>query len=313
MRTRHFITGFVFCAATGFVASAALAETTSTTIEKRRVNEDVRREKLSIEIGHNATPTTWMMPKNTWTVGPYGVAYQAAEDLMIATSPWLWYSYNTANLNLKWVKRISSGLRVGVFSSYFESYESRPFIHCEDKWRCDGTLIVSNGKVYGTGYGRYVDRYQFQALTNQALLSFDASRFTITSALKYSYFFNDDKPYSLRPDPGTDKIRGQIDLTFLVEKPLANHVQLNVEFGSLGLNDLEPYLHLGSSVSVIFSRWLVQLGGSLTTRFSSIGTDEFWDPGAFEQRVHTSKEGQLYNGRYLVMGLHPEIQVQYFF
>ncbi|CAN5727955.1 hypothetical protein BH10BDE1_BH10BDE1_30050 [soil metagenome] len=279
-------------------------------------------DRLAFEIGHNATPTSYAMKAKTWTVGQYGAGYALSDSLFIATSPWIWASYNTMNLTAKWIKPVTSKVRAGFFAAYFQSYEATPFLKCSSEWACggaepiDGLVRMPDGTVYPMANSPYfvqVTRYQFQAAVAQALLGVDLGRFTVHSGLKYSYFFYDDYPYSLRMDPGDDAIRGQLDATVLIEHRLNERVRLNFEFGSLGLTDLEPYLHLGTSITLMSPRWLVQLGGSMTGKLGDVGSDTFWTPGVFDQRLHASREGQQYFGRYLTSAVHPEVQIQYFF
>ena len=52
----------------------------------------------SILIGHNVTPTTDMLKSGVTTVGTYAMAYGFSDSFFIATSPWIWGSYNTANV-----------------------------------------------------------------------------------------------------------------------------------------------------------------------------------------------------------------------
>ncbi len=282
-----------------------------------------RPERLAFNIGHNASPTTYVTKADTWTIGNYALGYAISDSLLIATSPWIWTSYNTMNLTAKYIVPISSRARAGIFSAYFQSYQSKPFLRCESDWACrdDGTfrrLQVSdeNGfpvrTISNFPWHARVDRYQFQTLTTHALFGLDLTHTTIHAGLKYSYFFNDDNPYSLRMDPGVDAIRGQIDVTALFENRLSERLRLNLEAGTLGLNFLQPYLHVGASIAIVFPRVLVQLGGSLSGRFADFGTSAFFTP-AFDQRVHTSRDGQLYFSRYLTSAIHPELQVQYFF
>ena len=114
-------------------------------------------------------------------------------------------------------------------------------------------------------------------------------------------------------DPGDDSIRDQFDLTFLVEQKITEKMRLNFEFGTLALNALQPYGHVGFSLAVLLDSWLVQLGGSYTAQWGSIGSDQFWTPGAGNNRWKRTSDGQFFGTGYLVTALHPEIQVQYFF
>jgi hypothetical protein len=116
-------------------------------------------------------------------------------------------------------------------------------------------------------------------------------------------------------DPGSDSIRGQLDFTQLTEIKLANpHYRLGLEAGVLGVNYLYPYLHLGTSLTYLTPRWLVQVGASYTIQVRELFQESGWHPGRFDSRLHTSQsDGQIYYFRYLQTALHPEIQLQYYF
>lgn len=247
-------------------------------------------EPKSILIGHNATPTTHALVPRTITIGNYGVGYSPSDSILIATSPWIWTSYNTANLAGKWTQPVSDRWRIGAFAAYFRSIEDRPLVKA-------GTL----------------QRYQFETAVLQALASYQWHRAIVHAGFKYSYFINDYYPYSLRLDPGDDSIRDQFDLTVLVEQKISERMRLNFEFGTLALTALQPYGHVGVSWSMLFDSWLLQLGGSYTAQWSSVGSDQFWTPGAGNNRWKRNSDGQFYGTGYLVTALHPEIQIQYFF
>lgn len=253
------------------------------------VSPKVESEIKSIFIGHNATPTTYALPAHTITIGNYGVGYSPSDTTLIATSPWIWTSYNTANIVGKWAKPVSDRWRIGAFAAYFRSVEDRPLIK-------DGAL----------------QRYQFETAALQALASYQWHRTIVHAGLKYSYFINDDRPYSLRMDPGDESIRDQLDLTMLVEQKISEKMRLNFEFGILALTALRPYGHVGISWCVLLDSWLLQLGASYTAQWASVGTDQFWTPGTGNNRWKSNSDGQLYTG-YMVTALHPEIQIQYFF
>lgn len=277
----------------------------------------------SILIGHNVTPTTDMLKSGVVTVGTYAVGYGLSDSFFVATSPWIWGSYNTANVHLKWGQRISNSSRISLFASYFESYESTPFL------RNAGTL---NGNPGGTRPGRggpntppssgsggttiytALERYQWKSASAHALYSYDTdSGKTFYFNLHYAYFWNDDFPYSIRMDPGDDKIRNQVDFTTLTKIPMSDEWLFLFEFGGLGLNYLYPYMQAGASIAYKSPSWLVQLGASYTAQFAELNKSTAWSPGRYDSRAHTTENGQTYYFRYLQTALHPEIQIQFFF
>ncbi|MGZ3727266.1 MAG: hypothetical protein ACXVBD_15790, partial [Pseudobdellovibrio sp.] len=68
-------------------------------------------------IGHNLTPSTDILAPHTYTIGTYAAGFGLTENLFIATSPWIWYSYNTTNIHLKYSQVISPQSTVGFFLS----------------------------------------------------------------------------------------------------------------------------------------------------------------------------------------------------
>lgn len=276
-------------------------------------------EDPTFYIGHNLTPSTNTLDKGQFTVGTYAVAVGISKKLFVATSPWIWLSYNTANLHLKWVPFDDGTTRIGLFVSYFESFNSAPLdggigwssAVCRDRRTCGGGLPPGTAP---TTFG--LNRYQWKSTSLHALFSSRwKSEVESFFSLKYSYFWNDDLPYSIRMDPGSDSIRGQLDATQLTAIRLSNpHYRLGLECGALGLNYISPYIHLGSSLTYMASRWLAQVGASYTIQFGEILKESGWHPGRFDSRLHSSQsDGQTYYFRYLQTALHPEIQLQYYF
>lgn len=264
------------------------------------------------------TPSTETLAQNQWTVGTFAIARGLTDRLFIATSPWIWISYNTANLHAKWIPVEEGAFRAGLFVSYFESFDAKPLdngisgatTRCRPPFVCDATPPPGATVI---NFGR--PRYQWKNISTHILASFAWTRdITTYSSLKLSYFWNDDLPYSIRMDPGSDAIRGQIDGTTLTKLRLAKDFQAGIEVGVLGANYIEPYLHLGGSISYLNSNWLLQVGASYTIQFSEIGDKSGWTPGRFDERSHVSQsEGDFYYFRYLQTALHPEVQVQYYF
>ncbi|MEN0060285.1 MAG: hypothetical protein AAGB31_15710 [Bdellovibrio sp.] len=279
----------------------------------------------AIFIGHNVTPTTDTLAAGEWTVGTYAVGVGLTDSLFIATSPWIGLSYNTANVHLKWADDFSADSRWGVFLSYFESYDSEPFLRGVTGSNFDsrpdrnnGGRPPGSGGLGGLATTTYValSRYQWKSGSVHALYSkhWDSGD-VLYFNLHYAYFWDDEFPYSIRMDPGSDDIRDQVDLTALAKIRLgASDFYWNFEAGGLGLNYIYPYLQVGSSLAYASSSWLVQVGASYTVRFSEAGQASGWRPGRYDTRQHYSEtEEEYYYYRYLQTALHPEIQLQYFF
>jgi hypothetical protein len=294
-------------------------------LEEELQLETEKPEKKSFLIGHNMTPTTEIPKPGVWTVGNYALAVGVSDHLFVATSPWIWVSYNTANIHFKWTKATSENSRFGFFASYFESYDSSPLIGeigGSQVSKRPGSLPPAGPPAFAplatTTVGGYkaTTRYQWKSASLHSLYNykFDSGTTTYLS-LKYSYFWNDDFPYSIRMDPGRDDIRGQWDFTTLTNVPISNSdFSWNLEFGGLGLNYKAPYCHMGLSLGYASQSWLVTLGASYTAQFRELNQQSAWVPGRYDGRAHISQiDGATYYFRYLQTAMHPEVQVQYFF
>jgi hypothetical protein len=284
----------------------------------RQIKSRDRAGNKSLIVGHNVTPTTETLKRGVVTAGNYAVAVGLTDSLFIATSPWIWSSYNTANVHLKWGKAIDRGTRVGLFGSYFQSYNSAPLT---SEWNANRTSTTV-GNRFGrttevtTKYYDSLNRYQWESSSIHALISHDVHpSATVYMNLHYGYFWNDDYAYSIRMDPGNDAIRDQIDVTSLTVIDVGSDgAKLLLETGVLGLNYVDPYLQIGASLAFTSDSWLVQFGASATMQFQEAGYASGWSPGRHDTRLHYSQTaGKYYTGRYLQTAVHPEVQLQYFF
>jgi hypothetical protein len=267
-------------------------------------------------IGHNLTPSTEVIGKNKATLGNYALGFGLTENIFIATSPWILYSYNTANIHVKYSQPLTPKTTAGLFVSYFDSYDSE-------------SLMGSGPAGTGPGYSPFAagampsassitpgtNRYQWTNYSVHGLYSYRYDTGTTQYFnLKYSYFLNDEMPYSLRMDPGDDSIRDQIDLSTLVKVHVEDNVSLAFEGGLLGANYKNPYAHMGASLVVQDSDWLLQVGASYTAPLAELGQPSAFEVGRMDQRVHYSEIArQYYTERYLQVAVHPEIQIQFNF
>ncbi len=294
----------------------AIAQTPNEAVTEVQVVEEPR----VLFIGHNMTPTTEAPSGGEWTLGTYALGAELGKGWFLATSPWIWASYNSANVHLKYANQVSSRDRVGFFFSYFESFESEPLATnfagssplCPPGRNCrrpPGQAAETTTVVYG------LNRYQWQSASSHLLYSheFD-SGLKFYGNTKYTHYWNDDLPYSLRMDPGADSIRNQIDVTTLISDSFGKSpFHWAVEVGALGLNYIYPYFHGGLSLSYRSSSWLIQAGASYTAQFQELSQRSAWVPGRFDTRIHRSQSGQNYYFRYLQTALHPEVQLQFSF
>jgi hypothetical protein len=277
------VLSLVALAASAFFVGASLAAADA--VAPVGNNEE---QGQAVDIGHNMTPTTRTLRPGGWTVGSYAVVYGPSESIFIATSPWIWLNYNSANLHLKWAPRTEGPNRFGIFASYFESLQKAFVGEAPYFWKSASLHLLASRR-------------------------WDPDLETFLS-LRSSYFWNDDRPYSIRMDSGADSIRGQFDITTLTRLTLENRsFLLGFEFGTVGVNYIYPYLHLGTSVSYIHGPWLVQAGFSYTIQWRELHDSKGLRPGRIDSRIRKSPyDGQNYFFPYET-ALHPEMQLQYFF
>lgn len=258
-------------------------------------------------IGHNTTPLATSLPKGTLTVGNYAAGVALTDTVFLATSPWIWSSYNTANLHLRVTTPYKNRTRYGLFLSYFDSFDNTAFLQ-------KGNFVSPESSFFEASPAQ-TSRYQWESGSTHFLASYDfTAQVTTHLNLHYAYFWNDDFPYSIRMDPGKDTIRDQVDLTSMTQIRIPDtNVQWLVELGVLGLNYELPYLQLGSSFSYLDKSWLIQMGASFSIPMRQAFQRSGWELGRYDDRLHYTANGEAYIERYLQSAIHPEVQVQFFF
>jgi hypothetical protein len=321
-----FLPGWVYCSATAVSAQTDSSTNTCASADCRPKQKSKEKNLKAVFLGHNASPSSYALSAGQVTAGNFGIAVGITDHITIATSPWLWASYEAANIHVKWVAERDNGFRVGALVSYFETFGDSPFLRCIgawEGWMCPNQspeIVDLRRQANPVGYklteaiSAFPNRYQFQTVASHFLYGIDSDRQSYHLNLKFSYFFNDDRAYSIRVDPGTDAIRGQVDATVLLEHRVNSYFRLNFEAGALGLNAIVPSGHLGFSAAWANQFWLAQVGASATWMLPSTGPRMIENLGASEERFHTAKDGQFYyGGRYYQTSVHPEFQLQYFF
>lgn len=284
------------------------------------------RSSKTVFLGHNASPSSYALGAGQVTAGNFGIAAGITDQITIATSPWLWASYEAANVHLKWINERNNGARVGALVSYFETFGDKPFLRCVrdlGDYFCpnqSSEVVEQRRQANGLGYeydeavSAFPDRYQFQAIAAHLLYGIDSGRKSYHFNFKFSYFFNDDRAYSIRVDPGSDEIRGQLDATVLVEHRFNQTLRFNFEAGFLGLTAIVPSGHVGISSAWAAGSWIAQLGASATWKLPNTGPGMIENIGVSDVGFHTAKDGQYYyGGRYYESSIHPELQIQFFF
>jgi hypothetical protein len=279
--------------------------------KKKVVRRPAQVQNAQIFIGHNLTPSTEVLTKGAVTAGNYAVGYGVTENILLATSPWIWTTYNTTNLHLKYSQIISPQSTAGFLVSYFDSFGSGDLIDSSYNNSMPGAFALPSASELPIG----TNRYQWTNYSASGLYSYRyEGGNTQYLNLKYSYFVNDDRPYSLRMDPGDDGIRDQVDVSTLLKIPVEDGASISLEGGVIGVNFVEPYAHMGASVGFQNKGWLVQVGASYTVPVSLLGTADGMDVGRMDQRIHYSEIAKrYYTERYLQIAVHPEVQIQYSF
>src|SRR3954469_24971416 len=102
-----------------FPLVAFTAENVLQPVKRKVSRKPAQVQNTQLFIGHNLTPSTDVLPSGRYTVGTYAAGVGLTENLLIATSPWIWSTYNTMNLHLKYSQVVTPQSTVGVMASYF--------------------------------------------------------------------------------------------------------------------------------------------------------------------------------------------------
>ena len=189
-----------------------------------------------ILIGHNLTPTSYVLPEGEFTLGTYAVAYGVTERWTLATSPWLIINYNMPVITSKLLLFGLEGPQsLTLETSYFKTF---PYL---------------------------MNMYEQESFFVRLIAT---QRFTSYYALHFcggiQYFINQHIPYSLHINKHQT---GHMTTSFSMLNELFFTQQLGffLEAGVLGLNYPEPYSHLGASVFLRFQTWMIQAGISVSS------------------------------------------------
>lgn len=234
-------------------------------------------EVTSVLFGHNVTPTTYTLSKSQMTVGNYVAGIGLTDQLTIATSPWLYSSYNMYSAIVK-----------------LRGCLSKTDAACDWDWAMQAMYLKTGHFGSST--------YQMTALSDSFVVKKDfADFYSLNFAVNFMYFFDETSPFSIRREPYNSDAY-QVTLSALQEVRLPYHFGLLVETGMLGLNYVYPEMHVGLSISHRSRFTLAQLGfsqtytsGTLTRMFSTNQT----------QSLTSGEPGRDFS-------MHPEIQFQIF-
>lgn len=233
-------------------------------------------------LGHNLSPTTYTIKKGDVSVGTYAAIVGVTDNLVIGTSPWMYFDYNMYTFVARQGKQIDEKSRFGWQLIYFKSDREVSYI---------------------------TDGYQMEAFSgNLTYTRRINSRFSLHFNYNHMYFLDETVPFSLRREPFNDDTF-QSTLTMLAEIKGTSNWGLLAEAGVLGLNYVYPQMILGVSTNYIHKNYLVQLGFNITSTPEAL----FLSP---RNDANNMNGGRLTNDRFegeRDFSVHPEIQFQYTF
>lgn len=231
------------------------------------------QESKSILIGHNLTPTTHTLAGGSVTAGNYLVAVGLTDNLFIATSPWMYVSYNMYSVGARYRYALDSLSDLGLQVSYLKSSDEPPYLY---------QMEATNTSL---SWGRRLTpNYRFQL------------------SLNHMWFLDETYPYSLRREPYNDQPY-QFSLTTLHETKFIGGFGGLLEAGCLGVNYTYPQIYLAMSFHYIFENLLVQLG--VSANGTPVGIERLYTT---EQGLRGSSSSSPRD-----FALHPEAQLQFYF
>lgn len=282
----------VFVLASGFCSFAFGAA------ESLRLPVESSSKSSAFEFGNNVSQTTHVLPQGHASAGFQVAAVGLTDEVSVATSPWLWTSYNMQNIFLRHRFFDSSEQSLAWQGAYFQTYQ-----------RSD-----------------LVGGYQMRANWLSGIWSIkESANFTLHLNGTFATYQDDTNPFSLRRPTATAAT--DLNLSALFEARLDRGLFLLGELGVLGANQTLPQIHTGASLDYRGPNWLVKLGYSVTGTFAAFtnpsqrrdmafnhrdGNRQI-DPVSFEvedsqTQSKADKEGLKYD-----FSMHPEMTFQYFF
>ena len=245
-----------------------------------------------MSFGTDISSTGHLLKAKHCTIGFQVTACGINDDLLIATSPWLWDLYNMLNL----VARIRIGpvtkerrqaLQLGYFKTFNEDI---------------------NVSLYESHYE--MDMYWLTYVQTH----FVTSDYTAHFNVQMMYFRDDKWPFSLRR-PWLDRKPVQFNASILNEVHVYKGFYLNGDFGVLGFTQDNPEIMFGVSFEYRLESWMFRGG------FAQTGTVFGYD----SQVSRADYQAQLLSSRYGFTGpldstlakndyaIHPEFTIQYYF
>jgi hypothetical protein len=233
-------------------------------------------------LGHNLSPTTYTPEKGRVSIGTYAAFVAVTDDIVIGTSPWMYFDYNMYTLVVRQGKQIDEKSRLGWQMIYFKTDRDSSFIS---------------------------DGYQMEAFSGNLTYTRRLNnRFALHFNYNHMYFLDETVPFSLRREPFNDDTF-QSTVTLLAEVQGTSDWGFLGEIGVLGLNYVYPQTILGLSTNYKSNNYLVQFGFNITSTPKALFISPRVDANNYNN-------GRLTNDRYdgkNDFSIHPEIQFQYTF
>lgn len=235
---------------------------------------EIKPTAKSLLFGHSLSPTTETLTKGVWTLGTTVAGYGITDQLLVGTSTWMFYDYNSPNLVLR--HRWSLG------NSFFDEFAAQ-------------LLYLKSSNFYPNFYRMEVG---MMWLTWRKKVN---PNYTFYLAANGMYFWDETLPFSLRRNPGHDRA-DQYSLTTLHVLSFTEYLGLSLELGVLGLDYTKPLFHNGYSFFYKNNTWVAQVGISISA-----------SPYNLERLFSQSQDTATNNHDYYDYSIHPELQIQYFF
>jgi len=235
------------------------------------------KKTKAVFLGHLLTPTTYLPEAKTITLGSHVLGYSVNDNLLVGTSSFLLFFYNSPNIYVKYGRQISEKQRWAVQLNYLKSDVSSDFFNTE---------------------------YYMETAMGWLMWSYDVTSFyTFHTSLNYMYFFNEGKPHSLRREPFNNQ-PFQFTFTTLHDVRVSERFALASEIGILGINYEIPNLHGAVSFRYISKSYFIQVGVSFDAHVLS---------GGFDRRNYIVNNPTLDASHTDDFVIHPEVAFQYFF
>ena len=285
----------------------AQSETASAKLDPKK--QTAERSK-SVSFGHNVAQTSNVFPAGDCTAGTFLIACGITDKLTMGMSPWLYASYNSDNIMLRYQfykkQRETSAFQFAYVKTFTPS-KKMPSQTDSSSADYDPDYCTTSRKCF--------IGYEMDTLWSYFIHSIRYTKgYTLHLNAQIAYYWNDKKPFSIRR-PQAVRTEWQSNVSILNEVQLVKNFYLNGEFGVLGLSEKYPALHSGVTIEYRGMNWAIRLGGSGTGNLAG-----WWGVDRFDYHsyaLYASSEGleRKFSDAELQkdFSVHPEIYVQYSF